>query len=242
MSKIATLEINSKFRKEGDSINNFQFTLPQQISNVKAIMPQSATMYHNEYTINSYNNTFNFIHSDATPYSLTLPTAFYDGETLATSLQTAMNAAISLTSYTVSYDTTYFKYLISIDSGTFSISIPSSKSMLYVLGFTQTFSYTGLGTYTSDITANLSTKTYHFASNDLISNYTYSAKGVKNIITTIDQIYEDGTLILAKEELAKKLTPANETIQTFNIQVLNEDWNLAKINGDFILRLNLIVD
>lgn len=108
------------------------------------------------FVITPSNNVMNFTSSSGGPVDITLTDGNYDGSTLASHLQTQMNASTILTgsgtiTFVVSYSTTTRKFTVDAGSGKTIAYTHSSSDAGYTLGFTAT--KTAAQIITSDIAA-----------------------------------------------------------------------------------------
>lgn len=125
---------NTGSRTPADSTWIFGEILPNTVSNVGVCL-EAASIPNIIPTIKTGSNTLVFFENGLTvPRTATIAPGFYDGLTLATALQSAMNSAGAANTYTVSYSTITRKFTITTTiSNTFAITAASTS--LEILGF-----------------------------------------------------------------------------------------------------------
>jgi hypothetical protein len=110
--------------------NNSVFvTAPKSVRLSTVVLPYTWT------NVNATSgNTMDFTGTNSGAHTIVLTTDNYDGPSLATALQTAMNLAAAPDVYTVVYNTTTNKYTIT-STETFQIDFTAPLNMHVILGF-----------------------------------------------------------------------------------------------------------
>lgn len=116
------------------------------------------------YQINQYNNQLEF--NDGTQRSITITPGVYSISSLATEIQTQMNASPSALTFTVTFNDTTKKYTIAETSGptAFALNLNISNSIYEIIGFPLT-NQTGATSYTGTGSPNLN------QNNDVVNIY-----------------------------------------------------------------------
>lgn len=153
------LLINSKERESSStSSSDFHIELKKPIQGCYVYLI-SAHIPNTFYNITSSNNKIRWSYG-ATPTSTsaTIPDGAYAADDLASQLQTLMDADVGDTNtYSVSYDSTTFKFTFSRASGSndFRLDFSNSDTPYYILGFANSNTALDANDKTSSSVANL---------------------------------------------------------------------------------------
>ena len=96
-------------RKTSGTNENAIFTLSSAIKNVKSVRVKQVYIPFTYYTFHDGNNTLTMKYG-GTDYDVTITAGDYTGTTLATEMQTRLNAHASMTGFTVSYSSSTKKF------------------------------------------------------------------------------------------------------------------------------------
>ncbi len=146
---------------DGLDINGFvTIPLPTQIGKITEIKLVSSFIVNSVYNVDTHNNTMQFRFVDIAPAAdvtstVTITPKQYDGDSLATALQTALNAISGLRTFTVDFDTATYKLTFerTDGNGTFQLLVNQKNYLFDQLGFE-------LGTYPTSGPATTFTSTY----------------------------------------------------------------------------------
>src|ERR1700678_4595502 len=126
------------FSRTSSSVSSSNFTValpnPVYVNDYKYIRLAYAMLYNTIYNVDSTNQNIDIKISSST-YTATVPVGFYNANTLATALQTALTTAISNT-WTVVYNTNQLTFTIGGSSSfqfLFSSGAHASTSLWQVL-------------------------------------------------------------------------------------------------------------
>ena len=213
------LVIDSRSRNQ-DSFpepNDYQVELANEYRDILEIELLSANIPKSSYNINSANNTIHF-DVGGTEYTASVSSGNYDITTLLTDLETAMNAAGSGVTFTVTEDTKTNKITIA-GTGAFDL--------LFNGGTEPIGNQTRTVYKESSIGYNLG-----FRRTDLTGNTTYTAQSIYNIKG------ENYVLLYIKqlENLETSDINYNNISQSFTKINLDTDYNTVKFyskNGDY---------
>ena len=130
------LLVNSKDRTAlSNSSSDFQIAFNRSFNNVRSIKLLSYEIANTIYNVNNYNNSVRLVENGST-INLTLTNGSYTASELATHLQTIMNSAtLNGVTYTVSYNSTLFKYVIVADMFTFKFDFTTNNNAYLLLGY-----------------------------------------------------------------------------------------------------------
>ena len=162
--------IDSRYRNGngGNTNSNFKIDI-HRVEGVKKMKVRQANIVSSEYDINDRNNQIYFTVS-ATPYTGTIVNGKYGGSSLATAIQTAMNAQLS--GNTVSFDSSTYKITIS-RGASFTLDITSTTNAVWeYIGFNGSAdltasSHTGTGLVNT-------TSLYYYVTMDCVRNQKFS--------------------------------------------------------------------
>lgn len=152
-------------------IRNYRFEMVEEfdIALISIQFPNSV------YPTNTWNNIIVFKQNNGTTYTATIPPGYYTGPNMAAAVQTAMNAAGTLT-FTATYDSNMKKMTVSAAGGTFYF-IASDNSALGDLGYV-TLEATLAASKVSDYPINISgTKYIDVFSNFVTNNHSSTSSG-----------------------------------------------------------------
>ena len=131
-------ELNVDSRDGTGTSTSFSITLNSAIS-VRELSLLEAEIPITWYNVRSTNNKFDF--DDGTVRAVTITASNYTASTLATALQTGLNASGTGLTFTVTYSTSTYKYTIAA-TGAFSMpfltGVNAATTIALVLGFTAT--------------------------------------------------------------------------------------------------------
>jgi hypothetical protein len=125
------VRVSSSQRGSAETASNFRYTLKSPIMNVVGATLRYANVYNTSYVVNANNRTFIAIAS-ATNYTITLTPGNYTSQTLATELQTKLNAVVPLV-FTVTYSTVTNLFTFSAPTA-FSFNLVGSAPVARLLG------------------------------------------------------------------------------------------------------------
>lgn len=169
---VISLIVDTKDRIRGTP-NDFTVVLPRNLKDVSRLSLVGMTMPQSAYTVNSTNKVIKVDIYDAgnnitTSTNVSLDEGIYDATSLAQELQSKFNTVANF--FTVVYDESALKFIITIGNGlNFSLR-PSSLWMKYLLGFGSDIIYSVGGTYTSDKIAIINTPTIYYIKCRQINN------------------------------------------------------------------------
>lgn len=165
---------NPNFIDVGGIDSNFTITKPYSNFNKtpRKIKLLSARIPFTWNNITSINNNFNLIEYPTTVIttSIQVPASQYTGTTLASELQTLLNANTKKSyNYVVSYSTTLFKFTISSTNGSFELDFTVANSIGIALGFGDVLLSPANNTFTSTGVAVIQPDTEIFITSNLVS-------------------------------------------------------------------------
>lgn len=128
-----TIFINSRDREDENSnlndcyyyLNEYNLTSVGRI----AIAVDKFVMPNLQYNVNTHTRTIKFKENGGPEITAVLPLGEYDADTLATALKIAMDAAGTST-YTITWDTTNFKFTISSGANTTQLTTGTINELL----------------------------------------------------------------------------------------------------------------
>lgn len=128
---------------DGIDVNGYvTVQLPTQIGKITEIKLVSSFFVNSVYNIDTHNYTMQFRFVDIAPAAdvtstVTLTPKQYDGESLATALQTALNAISVSRTFTVAFDTATYKltFTRTDGNGTFQLIVDEKNYAYEQLGF-----------------------------------------------------------------------------------------------------------
>lgn len=129
--------INSANRDMGGSSENFTITDSASLFTYppKAVKLTKANIPYTWYNVVSTNNQVILIEQPNPGVLATIPVGNYTGTSLASALQTALNAVAVLHTYTVTFNTLTQFFTITGSAGTFSLDFSTPNSAAARLGF-----------------------------------------------------------------------------------------------------------
>lgn len=132
-----TLLVDSRDRTPLQTPANYSVTLPKTYENIYSVTLRSAEIPKTWYEFSAAaGNTSMVVTVSATPTTITIPDGNYTGSTLASALQTALVAAYSGGSFTVTYSDVTGKITITKASGNFTLSFADQVQSQSVCGST----------------------------------------------------------------------------------------------------------
>jgi hypothetical protein len=138
--------IDSKFRETG-TIDEYKFLLPHPIKKVREIRLLQSVLPNSIYQIDTGYNSFSFTDDTPETNTITLSSGNYTGTQLAAEITTQLNATMTDSDFTVTYDDQTNKFTTTkADAGTWSYNTTTNKEIREILGI----SSTGSGDQTTD--------------------------------------------------------------------------------------------
>ena len=137
--------IDSKFRETG-TIDEYKFLLPHPIKKVREIRLLQSVLPNSIYQIDTGYNSFSFTDDTPETNTITLSLGNYTGTQLATEITTQLNATMTDSDFTVTYDDQTNKFTTTKAAGTWSYDTTANKEIREILGI----SSTGSGDQTTD--------------------------------------------------------------------------------------------
>jgi hypothetical protein len=184
---------SSANRDNGGSIEDFTIT---DSSGKFAIPPTTvkltyASIPYTWYNILSSNNAFTLIEPNNGGFTapLTITPGNYDGDQLASAVQTALNAAGGVNTYTVNYSSATLKFTISA-TGNFQLQFTSPDNIATRLGFVSGTTTSSATSVTSPNIAQILSDTEIFICSDLVG-------GIDNGYSLLQPGVSTNTQILA---------------------------------------------
>lgn len=167
--KVIYINSSEGFRDDGGSNEDFTITenghhfagIPRRVKLARASIPYS----WNNITDN--NNTLTVVETGGNTAAITVPNGAYNGSTLATALQTVLNAGALVYTYTVAFDNTAVRFTISA-TGTFSLDFTDANNVARALGFSPNEVTTPATTLVSSNVAQLVPDYEIFICSDLV--------------------------------------------------------------------------
>lgn len=179
------------------------------------------------YPINSNNNKLYLSENSGATLTITIPPNNYDGDEIASELQTQLNAVGTLT-YSVSYDVQSKKL-------TASVNLPDTFG--FVEGSNDIYRELGFGTlngqvssYVADYPLNLSGTQYVDLQAD-ISSHNYSSNGKSNILERIPIDSSFGSIVYYQNSTSDYVALSEDSINTLEIRLLDDRgllWELPR--------------
>ena len=137
--------IDSKFRETG-TIDEYKFLLPHPIKKVREIRLLQSILPNTIYQIDTGYNSFPFTHGTETK-TIILSSGNYTGSQLAAEITTQLNATMTDSDFTVTYNDQTNKFTTTkADASTWSYNTATNKEIREILGI----SSTGSGDQTTD--------------------------------------------------------------------------------------------
>ena len=138
--------IDSKFRETG-TIDEYKFLLPHPIKKVREIRLLQSVLPNSIYQIDTGYNSFPFTDDTPETNTITLSLGNYTGTQLATEITTQLNATMTDSDFTVTYNDQTNKFTTTkADASTWSYNTATNKEIREILGI----SSTGSGDQTTD--------------------------------------------------------------------------------------------
>ena len=214
--------------------NNRTYKNPKEISLIGAIFPNS------QYVINSNNYKFN-VTSGATQYTANLTLGNYTPSSLATELQTDLNAlAIPSTTFTVTVNTNNFTFTIT-STAAVVYNFSQNTTLAAILGFPSTNSGS-VSSITSSYAYNINTTRYYKVFiKELPTDYDTNINQNFNFIILNNSNSGGYTFLTNSNNVNNCLEISRDiNLATLTIQMLDEFGNLVQLNGlDYILTLKI---
>lgn len=118
-NKIISLYISSADRVSGTR-DDFNVRLPSTVPNVHKIEVNEVILPLILYNITSGCNKFEFTDSASSSHTITISPGSYNADQLASLLEDSMNA-VSADTYSISYSSIYFTFIITTTNGTWTL-------------------------------------------------------------------------------------------------------------------------
>ncbi len=166
-SDVKTVYINSDNRTAGTAEDFTITNIPSFNNNPISVKLINACVPMTWYNVVAGSNTLTFVDSAASLWTITLPPGNYDGTTAAAALQTLMNAAGAVDSYTVAYDGTNYK-LTFTSTGNLTLDFTVAPNLAKFLGFVSGDVYGPALSITSPNMVNMLLTTEIFICSDLV--------------------------------------------------------------------------
>ena len=188
------LHLDSRFRQNVSAPSGtpvFQLQGPIRTSKIRLV---SATIPHSWYTLTSENNTFVLTPTGGSATTVTVAAGFiYTLTGLATALQSAINSALGISTFTVTASTTSLKLLLTHPSVGFTVTFASDR-IAEVLGFANagTVATSGSDVFLSSThVCELTTPSVHITGSLGASSY-HPATGDASVPLFVIPVTEDG--------------------------------------------------
>lgn len=231
MNEIKNVIVNSRLRDSGTE-NNFSYTLRWPVSDPISYAVESVQLYNTAYTINNYNNKLYWTDSTPTAHTTTLTNGNYTVSSLASHIETLMNAANTGSgTFTVTSNTNTGKITITNSSVNFSLTFGTNteNSVSSTIGFNNA-NKTSSQTYTGEKIVKLNTK-YYSIYGDIGSQNSYSADELVNIIAYVPNNVNFGDMINYQSELAKSFKITEKEISRMKFYIKDDMGNIVDLNG-----------
>lgn len=227
MSNLGTddiyIQIDSKNRTSG-SIQNARFYV-EKIANCKYIEVLDLQFFNIQYTIDNRNRYVYFTDAGGATTS-TLTKGRYDGDTLATEIQTQLNTDSS--GYTVSFSDTTLKLTISNASAFVLNTATTTTSAWLTMGFDTDADTSSATSHISDNMVKLSSKYYYITSN--IVNSTHINNDLRdNILLIFSNTSNFGSLIYHPPP--QKIPAADNVLDYIKLALYDDSDTLVDCNG-----------
>jgi len=233
-------------RQAGESQSNFRALLPKPIQYPKRVSVIGATIPYVFPSFNSTNNNLTFTYGGSKVLLLNT-NQNYDGPTLASYLQTQMNALVGAGTFTVSFNT---------NTGflTFSAPLPFSfnplSTCLDKLGFSSTNLSSAVSgpsnVLTSDMPVNtLATQNIYILSS-LVSGQGINANETSkryNILYRIPvNVSYFGLMSSQSNMIEASYVLSNSALEMIDFQLVDDDWNLLTLPNNLYWTIELRIE
>jgi hypothetical protein len=183
------LQIDSKDRQVGDTLANFSVPISRifPMTKIARLAPLKIQFIWAIPNVNVRNNLLALKYGSTTT-AIAIPQGFYTNTQLAAAIQTAVRAALTSTTFTVTLDTNTF-YFIFTDTTNFSLVKANTPDILDVIGMNFNVGAAPALTFTSGLPLLTYTRYVNVSSNQL-TQYTnvkdnMSSGQVANVLFTI---------------------------------------------------------
>ena len=240
METIITIDSNMRDKILYPNNSNFNYSCKNNYINPKSLKLLGAVIGNTQYIINSNNNRFNLTYL-GTLYTATLTNSNYTPSSLATQLQTQLNAlAIGGDTFTVTVDQNQNKFsIISTGSTIYKFSLNTST----LLGFNITDS-AAVTTITSPNMYTVSTTRYYkLVVKQLYSSYDTNITGQFNFLILNNSNSGSFTYLTNENNVNNVLNIESKiNLQNLTIQLFDEWNNFVQLNNiEFILIFKIII-
>lgn len=233
-------------RQPGQTQNNFVALLPKPILYPKKVSVIGATLPYVFPSFNSTNNTlllnYTFIRT------ITIPTnQNFDGPTLATFLQNAINAQVGAGVFTCTFNQ-YTGLLTFTAPNTFAFSV--SSTCLKKLGFSNSNVISSLSGSSYVLTGDLPLNTLS-TQNIFILSSIVSGQGINanenlkrfNILYRIPvSVSYFGLMSSQSNMIEASYTLSNSALEQLDFQLVDDDWNLISFPDNLYWTIELKID
>lgn len=229
------LTINSYDRtSQSLSASNFTVNLQNFANKFNYVKLLDIRLLNSWYNIMSDNNTLSWT-SNSQATTSTLTAGQYTATTLATEIQTQMNAdkdAGDTNTYTVSYSTTTKKFTISGDTTTFGLNFATSTALAYILGYAET-NLSGSQSYIAGNCADLQrVKLVNIETNLPTKNHVCSSDGsVQKYIASLPCNFNSGQYIDYNRDDVNFVQLSGNMPIYLSIQLRDHHGNIIDTNG-----------
>lgn len=233
-------------RQPGESQSNFRCLLPKPISYPRRVSVIGVTVPYVFPSFNSTNNTlllnYTFIRT------ITIPTnQNFDGPTLASFLQSQINAQVGAGTFTVSFNN-YTGFLTFTAPALFAFS--ASSTCLNKLGFSSTNTISSLvsGTYQliGDLPVNtLSTQNIYVLSS-MVGGQGINANEISkrfNILYRVPvNVSYFGLMSSQSNMIEASYTMASQALEMLDFQLVDDDWNFLELPSNLYWTIELKIE
>lgn len=214
------------------SVTDFKVKLDRQINRVRSITLKETQISNAWHLIRAgVNDTLDIDQGGVV--TVTVPPGNYStAASLATALQTAINAT-ALNNFTVTFDPVTFFYTIT-DTDTVNFDIKNTSTILSILGFSGT--ETGAATYTATNAANLSTGEYILLKSNFLTlaleNPPVTNKLMSNVFCKIPMPVGGGGVAFYQPSIPMTYDYGSaRTFDTIDIQMTFKDGEVINNHG-----------
>jgi hypothetical protein len=219
-SRVRFLDTKNRF---SGTVTNGKFAIPR-VDNVSSFQIDKVSFFNSQYTVDSRNNKIYF--NDGSDRTGTVASAQYTGATIATAIQTAMNAASS--GYSVSYDSSTNKLTLS-HASSFVLTLSNTTNAIWdFIGFATGTDSSSTTSHTSTNQINLTSK-YIYMTLDIADNPELSNELPENVALILLNDSSWGSLINYDNPVSIKSNKRNFKFLTY--KVYDDRDNIIDANG-----------
>lgn len=220
-----------------DSTFIFGEILPSQVTNVGVCL-EAATIPNIVPSVRAGRNTLDFYENGgAVLRTATVAAGFYDANTLATALQTAMNNSGASNTYTVSYNSTTRKLTIATTLPN-TYRIIGSSTCLTQIGFDTQSSFAT--TSTADYVINLLPTRYV----DIVVNFNAASIALNkrsNILQRVNLSEASGNVIFYQSPFITNVVTSAESMRQIEVRLYDDQGALFSIDKNHQCTYSLIL-